>query len=47
MMSGFTGNYIKVHTPYDVSLVNTVTRVILGPWDEDNQSLNCSLADMK
>jgi threonylcarbamoyladenosine tRNA methylthiotransferase MtaB len=40
MMTGFTGNYIKVRAPYDATLVNTVTRVTLGAWDE----VTCSLA---
>lgn len=29
MMSGFTGNYLKVTTPYDLSLVNTITKFVL------------------
>jgi threonylcarbamoyladenosine tRNA methylthiotransferase MtaB len=41
MMYGFTGNYIKVGTPYDASLVNTLTRVTLAPWDTSSLSLTC------
>jgi threonylcarbamoyladenosine tRNA methylthiotransferase MtaB len=29
MMSGFTGNYLKVTAPYDPALVNTVTKVAI------------------
>ncbi len=29
LMSGFTGNYIKVTAPYDPALINTITEVIL------------------
>jgi threonylcarbamoyladenosine tRNA methylthiotransferase MtaB len=43
MMSGFTGNYIKVRAPYDAELVNTLTRVTLASWDEATESLNCIL----
>lgn len=30
MMTGFTGNYIKVRTPYDKTLINRICRVRLG-----------------
>jgi threonylcarbamoyladenosine tRNA methylthiotransferase MtaB len=43
MMYGFTGNYIKVSVPYDATLVNTLTPVLLNHWDETS----CSLAAEK
>jgi hypothetical protein len=35
MMHGFTENYIKVKTPYDVSLFNRLTEVALTAIDDD------------
>lgn len=35
MMSGWTGNYIKVVTPYDENLVNTIQNVKLDKLNED------------
>lgn len=44
MMYGFTENYIKVRFPYDPALVNTVTGVVLGEWNDGDESLSASFA---
>jgi len=41
-MHGFTDNYLRVETDFDKSLVNTLTKVRLGDFTEDKQSLNCT-----
>ncbi|HOI27769.1 MAG TPA: tRNA (N(6)-L-threonylcarbamoyladenosine(37)-C(2))-methylthiotransferase MtaB [Paludibacteraceae bacterium] len=41
-MHGFTDNYLRVETDFDKSLVNTLTKVHLGDFTEDKQSLNCT-----
>jgi len=38
-MVGFTNNYIRVETPYDKTLVNTIRAVTLGGWNEDLSAL--------
>jgi len=39
MMHGFTENYIKVETPYNLSLINQTQRIRLGNWNNDNTAL--------
>jgi threonylcarbamoyladenosine tRNA methylthiotransferase MtaB len=39
MMYGFTENYIKVGAPYDASRVNTISKIVLGDWDEKAEAL--------
>lgn len=43
-MSGFTANYIKVKTEYDVSLINKVTLVTLSHFDIDG-TMCCTLVE--
>lgn len=38
-MHGFTDNYVRVERPYDRSLVNTITSVSLGGFNEDKSAL--------
>ncbi len=45
MMYGFTENYVKVRAPYDSALVNTVVEVVLGAWNEKEESLECFPAE--
>ena len=39
IMRGFTDNYIIVERPYDKSLVNQITQVTLGAFNEDKSAL--------
>ena len=39
VMHGFTENYIRVSAPYDASKINTITDVVLGDFDDDNECL--------
>jgi threonylcarbamoyladenosine tRNA methylthiotransferase MtaB len=39
MMSGFTNNYIKVRTPFDVNLVNQITLAEIQGFDGDGNAL--------
>ncbi len=41
MMYGFTENYIKVETEYDVSLINSPRKIILAGWNSDETALIC------
>jgi threonylcarbamoyladenosine tRNA methylthiotransferase MtaB len=43
MMHGFTGNYIKVETPYDASLANRITAVELGSRNATGSALTCRI----
>lgn len=38
-MHGFTENYIRVEMPYDESLCNTLQKVVLGSWNENQNAL--------
>ncbi len=42
-MHGFTGNYIKVETPYNAGLVNQPCEVMLTGWNYDKSALTCKL----
>lgn len=41
-MYGFTQNYVKVKTPYDISLCNSSVEVIIGDFDEEG-NMTCEL----
>ena len=43
MMHGFTGNYIKVETPYNLALANCMTPVELGRPNAVGSALTCRL----
>ncbi len=45
MMFGFTENYIKVRTPWNPALVNTVAEVVPGGWNEKDEALEGSVPD--
>ena len=38
-MHGFTGNYVRVELPYDISLDNQLVRVRMGDFNEDGTAL--------
>ena len=38
-MHGFTGNYVRVELPYDISLDNQLVRVRMGDFNEDSTAL--------
>ncbi|MDR2498191.1 MAG: tRNA (N(6)-L-threonylcarbamoyladenosine(37)-C(2))-methylthiotransferase MtaB [Tannerellaceae bacterium] len=43
MMHGFTANYVKVETPYDLSLANRITPVDLLPCNAAGSALTCRI----
>jgi threonylcarbamoyladenosine tRNA methylthiotransferase MtaB len=43
-MYGFTQNYVKVKLPFDASLCNEPTQIIVGDFDEDG-NMNCQLLE--
>ena len=43
MMYGFTENYIKVCSPYDEALINEVTEIKIGDYNEDELAMNAIL----
>lgn len=45
MMFGFTDNYIKVKTPYDPLLVNTVSNVVLKNLDANSECVEAEMAE--
>lgn len=38
-MLGFTNNYVRVESPYDKALVNTIQTITTGNWNDDHSAL--------
>jgi len=38
-MHGFTENYVKLYADYDPLLVNKVSDVVIGEYDEDEMAI--------
>ncbi len=38
-MHGFTENYVKLYAVYDSTLINRVTEVVVGEYDEEQMAM--------
>ena len=38
-MHGFTENYVKLYADYDLSLINKISDVVVGGYDEEGMSM--------